>query len=308
MKSCTLFLVAALAACGDDGGGSTIDAGPRADAPPSCPPQTAPLATGTHELFIAFEGVSITLGDCDDSKTNCSSLVAQGTTEVPAFLMTETNRQTRITAIKGMVQDALAPFSIDVVTTRPTAGDYWMVVAGGTSDAVAGMTGVLLATNPTCESTNRNSVGLVFERANDTTDRAYADTIAGAWGSLVGLVPTTQSGDCMCTQTSCAHAQTCTWGTGVVTMPGNRCMRPNQNEQALLTAAVGCRSFDDDFRHHVPRPGLASSAMAPMHQDRRQAARELAGLDTRPAAIRPVAHFFGSRASGPRCAPIAVSS
>lgn len=194
-----------------------------------------------HELYIAFDGVTITQGDCDDSKTNCSSLVAQASTPVPAFLMAETNRQTRVTAITGMVQDALARFSVDVVTTRPATGDYWMVVAGGTSDAITGTTGVLLAARPACEATNRNSVALVFEQDSETTDRAYADTIAGAWGSLAGLVATTQSGDCMCIATSCAHAQTCTWGTSAVTMPGNSCMRTTQNEQLLLTTAVGCR-------------------------------------------------------------------
>lgn len=125
--------------------------------------EVVPLPAGMHALFVVFEGVTITLGDCDDSKTNCSSLVAQGSTTVPPFLMAETNRQTRITAIKGMVQDALARFSVDVVTTRPTKGDYWMVVAGGTSDAIAGAPGALLAASPVCEATNRNSVALVFE-------------------------------------------------------------------------------------------------------------------------------------------------
>ena len=201
--------------------------------------EVVPLPAGMHALFVVFEGVTITLGDCDDSKTNCSSLVAQGSTTVPPFLMAETNRQTRITAIKGMVQDALARFSVDVVTTRPTKGDYWMMVAGGTSHAIAGAPGALLAASPVCEATNRNSVALVFEQDTETTDRAYADTIAG--GSLAGLVPTTQSGDCMCTATSCAHAQTCTWGTSAVTMPGTGCSRTTQNEQLLLTTAVGCR-------------------------------------------------------------------
>lgn len=230
-----------LAACGDDGGGATADAAPRPDAPPSCPPQSAPLSPGNHHVFVAFEGVAITLGDCDDSSTNCSSLVADATTNVPAFLMTETNRQTRITAITGMVRDALAPFSIDVVTTRPASGDYWMVVAGGTSDAIAGTPNILVAAKPACDATNTKSVAFVFEGDSMTTDRTYADRIAGAFGSLAGLVPSTQSGDCMCIGATCAHAQMCTFGTGTVTMPGNSCQRTTQNEQSLLMTAIGCR-------------------------------------------------------------------
>jgi len=241
MKFHALVFATMMAACGDDGGGTTVDAGPRPDAPPSCPPQSAPLPAGDHQVFIAFEGVAITLGDCDDATINCSSLVADATTNVPPFLMAETNRQTRITAITSMIRDALAPFSIDVVTTRPASGDYWMVVAGGTSDAIAGTANILVAAQPACDAANTKSLALVFERDEQTTDRTYANTIAGAFGSLVGLVPTTQSGDCMCVTATCAHSQTCTFGTGTVTMPGNTCQRSTQNEQSLLMTAVGCR-------------------------------------------------------------------
>jgi hypothetical protein len=240
MKSCTLLLVL-LAACGSDDGGKTIDAGPRPDAAPSCPPQGGALATGDHTLFVAFEGVTLTLGDCDDAKTNCSSLVAQASTVVPPFLMAETNRATRVATIKGMVQDALSAFSIDVVTTRPATGDYWMVVAGGTSDAIVGRSDALVAMKPVCDASNRSSIALVFERASETTDRAYANTLAGAFGSLAGLVPSTNGQDCMCLATSCAHTQLCSWGTGVPTVPGNTCSRMTQNEQELLIDAIGCR-------------------------------------------------------------------
>lgn len=241
MKSCTLLFALLIGACGDDGSGATIDAAPAPDAAPSCPPQGGALVTGEHTLFVAFEGVSLTLGDCDDAKTNCSSLVADSPTMVPPFLMAETNRATRVATIEDMVQTALAPFSIDVVTARPASGDYWMVVAGGTSDAITGSTGALTAAKPVCDAMNRNSIALVFEQDNETTDRAYADTIAGAFGSLVGLVPTSNGNDCMCLATSCAHTQMCTWGTGVPAVPGNGCSRMTQNDHLLLIAAVGCR-------------------------------------------------------------------
>ncbi len=239
MKSCALLF--ALVACGGGDDGKTIDAGPRPDAPPSCPPQSGALATGDHTLFIAFEGVTLSLGACDDAKTNCSSLVAQSSTVVPPFLMAESNRTTRVATIKGMVQDALAAFSVDVVTTRPTAGDYWMVVAGGASDDITGSTDALVAMKAVCDATNRSSIALVFDRAIETTDRAYANTIAGAFGALAGLVPSTNGNDCMCLSTSCAHTQQCSWGTGVPTVPGNTCARMTQNDQQLLMEAVGCR-------------------------------------------------------------------
>jgi hypothetical protein len=233
-----------LVACSDDGNQVSIDAGPRPDAPPSCPPATQPLAAGTFKLYLSFEGVTIKLGDCDDARTNCSSIVAQGSTVVPSFLSGDAARTSHITTITSMTQDALAPFSVDVVTTRPTTGSYWMVSVGGASDAVTLMPDLLLAAKPVCDATNKNSIAFVFEQdpTLDTPDRAYADTIAAAFGRLLGLVPTKSSRDCMCVSTTCAHTQTCTWGTATLPEAGNSCDRTMQNEQLLVMGAIGCRS------------------------------------------------------------------
>jgi hypothetical protein len=242
MKSCSVVLaLTVFAACGGDDENNTIDSGIRADAAPSCPAPTTPLAAGMHKLYVVFDGVTITLGDCDDAKTSCSSLVAQASTMVPPFLQGQPDPSSRITNIKGMVQDSLAPFSVDVVTTRPASGDYRMIVVGGTSAIVSSANG-LTATRPTCDADNKNSIGFVFQNADDEfSDRAYADTIAGAFGQLAGLVPVTRSGDCMCITGTCAHAQTCTWGANIVPPVGNACSRTTQNEQLLLMNAVGCR-------------------------------------------------------------------
>jgi hypothetical protein len=236
------LFVFGLAACGDEAATTTTtDGGQRADASPTCSSVTPPLAAGAHTLYVAFEGVNVTLGACDDSHANCSSLVAQSSTVVPAFLAAETNRATRIASITALVRDALAPFSIVVVTSRPASGHYWMVVAGGTSDAVAGQVGIATLATSVCTATNLDSLGFVFELDPETTDRTYADHIAGTLGALVGLVPTTKSGDCTCVTSACAHAQTCTFGTNIAVPPGNACSRTTQNEQQLLMDAIGCR-------------------------------------------------------------------
>ena len=239
-----MLLCCFVVASGDDGNQVSIDAPPRPDAPPSCPPAAEPLAAGTFKLYLSFEGVTIKLGDCDDSRTNCSSLVAQSSTTVPRFLASDGARTSHITTIASMVQDALAPFSVDVVTSRPASGNYWMVSIGGTSDTVTLMPDVLLAAKPVCDAANKNSIAFVFEQdaTLDTPDRAYADTIAAAFGRLLGLVPTKSSRDCMCVSSTCAHTQTCTWGTATLPEAGNSCDRTMQNEQLLVMDAIGCRS------------------------------------------------------------------
>jgi hypothetical protein len=236
-------VVTLLAACSGGDGNSTADAGDRADAPVACPVPGTPLATGMHTLFVSFEGVTLTLDACDDATTNCSSLVAQSPTTVPPFLGGAGARAARIQTITGMVVEALAPFSVDVVTTRPSAGDYRMVSVGGDTTLASSSTDPLLAVVPVCDAANKHGIALVFEQPADdmVSDRAYADTIAGAFGRLAGLLPTSRNGDCMCTQTTCTHSQACTWATGAVVAAGNTCSRTMQNEHELLIAAVGCR-------------------------------------------------------------------
>jgi hypothetical protein len=230
-----------LAACSGDGGNTTGDARPRADAPPSCPVPSTPLAAGMHKLFVSFEGVTLSLGDCDDARTNCTSLVSQASTAVPPFLMGQGTRSTRITTIVGMAQEALAPFSVDIVTTRPASGSYWMVSVGGATTLVSGTPDPLMAVKPVCDATNTNSIALVFEQDVEFGDRAYADSIAGAFGRLAGLLPISRNNDCMCTAATCTHDQVCTWSTGAVPAAGNACSRTSQNEHLLLIDAVGCR-------------------------------------------------------------------
>lgn len=244
MKCWIGLLVAVVAACGDDGGPMMVtpDSTPTPDADPfiPCPAVTPPYAMGSHVFYLSFEGVTLTKGSCDDSRTNCTELVAQSSTVVPRFLDAASDRDTRITEIANEVQTALAQFSIDVVRARPASGDYWMASVGGASMDVTGVAGVSSGVKTTCMSSNKNSISLVFDRGATVTNREYADLISTTFGQLLGLVGTSLSGDCMCNTGSCTHTAACTWGTSVSTQL-NTCSRQVQNEQALLRAALGCR-------------------------------------------------------------------
>lgn len=237
MKRSLGLLVAVVAGCGDDGGNHMVtpDSPVMPDADPfvPCPAPSTPLAMGTHVFYLSFEGVTLTKGTCDDSRTNCTELAAQSPTVVPAFLEAETDRDARIATIANEVQAVLAAFSVDVVRVRPASGDYWMASIGGTSTTASAVKAV-------CASSNKNSISLVFDRGAGVTDREYADLISTTFGQLLGLVPTNLSGDCMCSAGSCTHTAACTWGTSVSTQL-NTCSRQVQNEQALLRAALGCR-------------------------------------------------------------------
>ena len=243
MKWFVGLLFAAVAGCGDDGGMTMV----MPDSPTTMMPDAfvecpaaPPLVMGTYVFYLSFEGVTLTKGACDDSRTNCTELDAQSSTVVPAFIPAATDRDLRIAQITSEVQAVLVPFSVDVVRVRPASGDYWMASIGGTSTAVAGTSGVTAGVKATCASSNKDSIALVFDRGDTVSDREYADLISTTFGQLLGLVATNLSGDCMCNAGSCTHANRCTWGTSVSTQL-NSCSRQVQNEQALLRTTLGCR-------------------------------------------------------------------
>ena len=119
---------AAVAACGDNGA-TAADAA--IDAPTMCAPKTAPLAPGMHTIYLNFDGVTLMRGT-DNASMNMSDLIPD-TITVPAYVATgdASVRQGRIDLIVDYVQRALAPYSVDVVTTRPAAAPYMMMVIGG---------------------------------------------------------------------------------------------------------------------------------------------------------------------------------
>jgi hypothetical protein len=242
MKCVSIVLITLVAACGDDVMSSPDAATP--DAPTTCPPFSAtPLPEGRNTLFINTEGVTLTKGACDDSRTNCTSVIADSEAVIPPFQFSlPATRDTAISMIVDHVQRSLAPYSIDVVTTRPSSGDYWMLVMGGNGVTVTGFS-VYGVSPGVCDAVNRNRIGLVFD-VGARDPRFYANLLLSNFGALLGLAATMQSGDCMCrSSASCDpdDVQLCTYGVDVSTDPTHACGRQTQDEPELLTAALGCR-------------------------------------------------------------------
>ena len=181
-----------LAACGSSGSSTKKpDAGP--------PPFT---------VYLSFDGETISpaSGD-DDAATNMSSIITMQKT-VPAYLSGVANRDTTIASIVSETQARFAPFNVEVVTTRPTALDYFMIVYTGTPDVVfgSGANGVSAVTADPCMQTpakpaNPNSIAFMFQSA--ATSDTYGPVERGNLSIPVvaltqNIAPTSQNGDCMC--------------------------------------------------------------------------------------------------------------
>jgi hypothetical protein len=140
-----IVLVMACAGCGDDAAHPDAlqlpDAAP-ADAPgpdaapdaptAACPnPSTDAGGGGTYTVYLNADGVTLTKSNCDNATTNCTHLIMQSQAVVPPFMNGAANRDSVIAEIAAHIEEVLLPYSIDVVTTRPASGPYYMIVLGG---------------------------------------------------------------------------------------------------------------------------------------------------------------------------------
>jgi hypothetical protein len=201
-----------VAACGGGGGGDddhdaaapdarVIDAVPEFDAPDL---DAAPGVT--HTLFVNFAGGTLHPGF--DGSANDTSSILSTTSNLSAF-----SQPGLEAAIVADVAAALAPYNIDVVTVRPTAGLYTMVMVGGTGPQVGQPAGTLAVAPATCTARD-NMIAFVFDGDTNVHDDAWE---AIAVFGLVHAIPISSlAGDCMCfAEAACLNAplaQTCTIG------------------------------------------------------------------------------------------------
>lgn len=195
-NSCWVVVAVVLlgGACGDDGGtDATFDAAPipiDAEVITACTSTGGP--GGTHKLFLNFESQELTAGP-NDATQNITSNVTETVTSPPYFDGAAT-RDGLIALVTGDVTSLLAPFDIEVVTARPAAGPYTMMVLGG-SAADLGFSGNFgsLAT-ATCDQNTENQVHVL-------TDLERADAvqnIIAAYGLGEGFGASKTPGACMC--------------------------------------------------------------------------------------------------------------
>jgi len=244
-----LLLVWALAGCEKNllvGMDASIDAPVTvADAPTHCPAVTTnPLPAGRFKLYVNTEGVAIMKCSADDARTNCST-IPTGNATIPPFLPGDPNRQALIDAIVVRVQDKLAPYSVDVITTRPTSGEYAMSVIGGDPTLIGQASNALSTGGEACSFDNHNHVTFAFDRGSGPGYNDYAWSVVSDFALGVGLAPTGTANDCECRVGSCGSPEPsiCEWGSNVPVPadPPHDCARTAQDEPMLLSAALGCR-------------------------------------------------------------------
>jgi hypothetical protein len=180
--------------CGDDGGSEpAFDAAPiPVDAEAITPCTSTGGPGGTHKLFLNFESQDLTPG-AHDATLNTTPLITDAGTSPPWFDGAGT-RDTLIMRVTDGVTSVLAPFDVEVTTTRPAAGPYTMMIMGG-SPADLGLSGNFgsLAAN-TCVPGMENMTHLIFDQGINPA----IQTVVAAFAMGNGISTSATHGSCLC--------------------------------------------------------------------------------------------------------------
>jgi hypothetical protein len=271
-----LVSCAAFVACGGDdapgGGADAAGGGPDAAGTPDAPemlpdaavaPDAPPVADASlaadagycqgpggngsmYRLYLNFEGATLqpSPNGQDDATMNITHRVTAQRV-VPPFIAANPNRATIIAGIVAQVKSTLAFWDIDVVTTRPLAGDYAMVVFGGDSQSIIGQANQTTSFTFDCGADNQRDLALVYDAAFTSLNAVgVANITLRIVGTNVGMETVTTQGDCMCSPAaSCSFGMTpCDYGvapTGTMVCsdspPGT-----SQDGPTVLAGTYGC--------------------------------------------------------------------
>lgn len=183
---------------GGDGGQRPDGGGGNGDAPGGNPDAAidAPACFNGRVVYLNFDGVALTDAATSDATLNRASWMNTATGTAPAFRAASATRLTDIQTITTGVRTQLSQFPVTVVTTRPAAGPYVMIVFGGTAAQVGSAYG--LAVNELdCGDATRSDVAWIGDATGSPLQRLI-NTAVGAIGFGLGLTATTSVTDCMC--------------------------------------------------------------------------------------------------------------
>jgi len=169
--------------------------GPPTDGPITPNPDAAPVCSNGRVVYLNFEGTPLNDALASDATQNRASWMQLATATAPRYRTGAVDRDQQIQAIVNGVRLQLASFPIQVVTTRPAAGPYVMIVYGGTATQVGSRFGAAV-NELDCTDAQKSDLAWVSDNISGT--QRIVNTSIGAIGFGLGLTATTDPLDCMC--------------------------------------------------------------------------------------------------------------
>lgn len=199
----------------------------------------APAAAEGVTIYLNRDGATLR-GGWDDSAANVSSVALNAGGEVTVPAWRGGDRAWR--AVVACVRAGYEAFAVDVVTERPGAGDYVMVVVGGTPRLV-GYPRSVSGVAPYTGALVPNAVAYVFAASLDHEVEATCTAILHESGHALGLDHSTVCEDPMSYAWGCGEKR---WqdvdgacGEDEARFCGDG--EPTQNSWRRLAATVGLR-------------------------------------------------------------------
>ena len=216
------------------GGITTPDAGTVTGTGTGTGGDAGPTACSRRTVYLNFDGQALIRGP-SDATLDQAQWMNMPTGLAPPFRLDDTGRDVAIQTIVDGVTRQLARFPITVTRTRPSTGDYVMIVYGGTAGMVGSNFGAAV-NQLDCGDTRPNDVAWI---ADNVTGQRAINTTIGAIGFGLGLTATIDPADCMCSwDNGCPPDNTvpCTLGSPIARDPEARQLCPGTTSQDEVAA------------------------------------------------------------------------
>jgi hypothetical protein len=200
-----------------------------------------PTGCSRRAVYLNFDGQLLIQGPSDATLDQAEWMTTPAGL-APPFRLTDAGRDLAIQTIVDGVTRQLARFPITVTRTRPSAGNYVMIVYGGSQDDVGSKFSAAV-NQLDCDDGRPNDVAWI---ADNVTGQRAINTTIGAIGFGLGLTATLDTSDCMCSWANgCRPDNTapCTLGSPIPrdSQASQRCAGTTSQDEVAAFRTAFCQ-------------------------------------------------------------------
>ncbi len=205
------------------------------------PPGLQLIADPSYRLkiFLNFEGGPLTRGQSNSKNNSTGLIIPSSLTYPPQNWGSMGGKEKGLKDVVTELRLLYGNYAVEFVTTRPTSGDYTMVMAGGTGEnCKKGGPGTVGIAPLDCKNSNKNDVVLIYGNLLSSAKK-LAFVIAHEMGHSFGLEHVTDNKDIMA---PALNPATCCWTKSPT--QGSTCGRSTQDAKKVLAENLGVGAGD----------------------------------------------------------------